>query len=282
MSADEVARLCKALSLKDREGPLMPLQVDIQRHVVRDCLEAKVGDGPEDYDQLFGPWLRAESLIRVTNPRPRRDGFRVEDDKRTNEAGDVSLIPKVITKSSTIDNRGGLGPQARNETGAGGSDTVLNVGPESRLRGVSMDMAGEKEVRFKEACSVSEKIDALLSGTKHLEPIHSVADPTCLAVKVAGSLDTVPAKLRLISDREARGGVESAQLKVQGAPEKTREIDYDNEITQTLTEMEVEVLPQFTAIRPEVVVDKVTTSSAVPKTGGCSEGNPVETYWVLR
>ncbi|KAK1575302.1 hypothetical protein Q3G72_004312 [Acer saccharum] len=251
-------------------------------HVVRDCLEAKVGDGSEDYDQLFSPWLRADSSIRVTNPRPRRDGFRVEDDKRPNEAGDVSLIPKVITSSSIVDNRGGLGAQARNETSTGGSDTVLNVGPKIRLRGVSMDMAGEKGVRFKEACSVSEKIDALLFGTKHLEPIHSVADPMSLAVKVAGSLDTVPAKLRLISDREARGGVDSAQLKVQGVPEKTREIDYDDEITQTLMKMEVEVLPQFTAMRPEVVVDKLTTSSAVPKTGGYSEGNPVETYWILR
>ncbi|TXG48491.1 hypothetical protein EZV62_024366 [Acer yangbiense] len=31
MSADEVASLCEALSLKDREGPLMPLQVDLKK-----------------------------------------------------------------------------------------------------------------------------------------------------------------------------------------------------------------------------------------------------------
>ena len=35
MSADKVARLCKALSLKEKEGPLMPLQVDLKTDGVK-------------------------------------------------------------------------------------------------------------------------------------------------------------------------------------------------------------------------------------------------------
>ena len=35
MSVDEVARLCKALSLIDKEGPLMPLQDDLKTDGVK-------------------------------------------------------------------------------------------------------------------------------------------------------------------------------------------------------------------------------------------------------
>ncbi|KAK2635482.1 hypothetical protein Ddye_030274 [Dipteronia dyeriana] len=33
-------------------------------HVVRDCLEAAVGEGLEDYDMLFGPLLKADSPMK--------------------------------------------------------------------------------------------------------------------------------------------------------------------------------------------------------------------------
>ncbi|KAK3183022.1 hypothetical protein Dsin_030308 [Dipteronia sinensis] len=52
-------------------------------HVVRDCLEAIIVDGPEDFYQLFGTWLKAESLVKLDKFRQKREGSRYEDDKNT-------------------------------------------------------------------------------------------------------------------------------------------------------------------------------------------------------
>ncbi|KAK1567909.1 hypothetical protein Q3G72_018016 [Acer saccharum] len=42
-------------------------------HIVRDCLEVKIGDGPEDFDQLFGSWLKADSPVKLGKFRQRRE-----------------------------------------------------------------------------------------------------------------------------------------------------------------------------------------------------------------
>ncbi|KAK2652483.1 hypothetical protein Ddye_012358 [Dipteronia dyeriana] len=43
--------------------------------------EAKVGDGPEDYNQLFGSWLKADSPIKFGKSHQRKEGGQAEEEK---------------------------------------------------------------------------------------------------------------------------------------------------------------------------------------------------------
>ncbi|TXG46337.1 hypothetical protein EZV62_028161 [Acer yangbiense] len=190
------------------------------RHVVRDCLETKIGNGPEDFDQLFGLWLRAESPIRVSNPRPRRDGFHVDDDRRHKETG-----------------------------------------------GDFMGLVGNKDVRFQEACSMSEKLDYLLVGREKLESIPNVVDSKCLAIKVTGSIDAIPDKLHSNGGEEVSVGVELTQLKEKGTHGESRGMDFEDEPTQNFVEMEVEVIPHVPVKMNAVIKEKLDTSQQVPKIG---------------
>ncbi|KAK3217732.1 hypothetical protein Dsin_011702 [Dipteronia sinensis] len=52
-------------------------------HVVRDCLEIKLGDGPEDFDKLFGPWFKADSPVKICKVRQMREEKRYENDRGT-------------------------------------------------------------------------------------------------------------------------------------------------------------------------------------------------------
>ncbi|KAK3218780.1 hypothetical protein Dsin_012750 [Dipteronia sinensis] len=52
-------------------------------HVVRDCLEARAGDGPKDFDHLFGPWLKADSPVKLGKFRQQGEGGRYENDRNT-------------------------------------------------------------------------------------------------------------------------------------------------------------------------------------------------------
>ncbi|KAK0604605.1 hypothetical protein LWI29_017393 [Acer saccharum] len=42
-------------------------------HVVRDCLEKMEGDGPEDFNTLFGPWLRTDNSMKRSQGRQQRE-----------------------------------------------------------------------------------------------------------------------------------------------------------------------------------------------------------------
>ncbi|KAK0594572.1 hypothetical protein LWI29_028813 [Acer saccharum] len=64
MFADEVAKLCGALSLKEKEGPLLALNATLKD-------DAPSGDEPEVYDLLFGSWLKVESPPKRTDSRQR-------------------------------------------------------------------------------------------------------------------------------------------------------------------------------------------------------------------
>ncbi|KAK1588729.1 hypothetical protein Q3G72_026484 [Acer saccharum] len=42
-------------------------------HVVRDCLEKMEGDGPEDFNTLFGPWLRTDNSMKRSQGRQQKE-----------------------------------------------------------------------------------------------------------------------------------------------------------------------------------------------------------------
>ncbi|TXG51048.1 hypothetical protein EZV62_023572 [Acer yangbiense] len=84
-------------------------------HIVRDCLEVMIGDGPEDFDQLFGSWLKADSPVKLGKFRQRREdnlpgdvrprtgtsegvlpGNREKEVIRTDDGGSSTVNRKVI------------------------------------------------------------------------------------------------------------------------------------------------------------------------------------------
>ncbi|TXG51275.1 hypothetical protein EZV62_023799 [Acer yangbiense] len=62
-------------------------------HAVRDCLEKKIGNGLEDFDQLFGPWLKAESPIKSGRFCQQWEGNRYEENN--NMLGILGGVPSL-------------------------------------------------------------------------------------------------------------------------------------------------------------------------------------------
>ncbi|TXG51043.1 hypothetical protein EZV62_023567 [Acer yangbiense] len=112
MSTDEVARLCKALSLTDKEGPVRPLEVDLKEDGGE---EVGFSSGEEDWLYWFSKnrlarvtseqcsstgWLYGSKFITLTLPWEydwqRRDGNRFGETRSTPDG--LGLGPPVSTE----------------------------------------------------------------------------------------------------------------------------------------------------------------------------------------
>ncbi|KAK0605476.1 hypothetical protein LWI29_027286 [Acer saccharum] len=65
-------------------------------HTVKDCLVAKTEEGLENYDQPYGPWLKAESPKKNSSFRQRREGYRHE--VCSDMQGILGTPPTVISR----------------------------------------------------------------------------------------------------------------------------------------------------------------------------------------
>ncbi|TXG72009.1 hypothetical protein EZV62_000588 [Acer yangbiense] len=123
-------------------------------HTVRYCVQEKVGDGPENYDQLFGSWLKADSPVMIGRFRQRGTSNRYEEG--TSATGILGAGPIGVTGS------------ARKEVAGDRvvADFVPDLGVDSRVP-ISSNNKGKNVVQ------VRRNIDSSLvkEGTTHASSV---------------------------------------------------------------------------------------------------------------